>query len=83
VTTVVQSVAMVMVAVTGLSVVLTRNPLNQVIVFALFGSSLAVLFLTLQAPDVALSEMVVGAVAYPAMILLTLAKVRNRERDQG
>jgi uncharacterized MnhB-related membrane protein len=34
----------------------------------------------LQAPDVALSGIVVGAVAFPAMILLTLAKVRNRER---
>jgi len=41
---------------------------------------LAVLFFTLQAPDVALSEIVVGAVALPLMILLTLAKVRGGEK---
>ncbi len=77
---VLQAVAMVLVGLLALATVRTRNPVHQVIVFALFGSALAVLFLVVQAPDVALSEIVVGAVAYPAMILLTLAKVRNRER---
>ena len=80
--TVVQAVAMVLVAVLGLAVVLTREPLHQVMVFALFGGSLAVLFLVVQAPDVSLSEIVVGAAAMPAMMLLTLAKVRNRERRE-
>jgi energy-converting hydrogenase B subunit D len=78
--TLVQAVAMVLVGVLGLAVVLTREPLHQVMVFALFGSSLAVLFLVVQAPDVSLSEIVVGATAMPAMMLLTLAKVRHRER---
>jgi energy-converting hydrogenase B subunit D len=73
-------VVMLGVAVLGLATVLTRNPLSQLIVFSLFGMSLALLFLVLQAPDVALSEIVVGAVAYPIMVLLTLAKVRERER---
>jgi uncharacterized MnhB-related membrane protein len=49
-------------------------------VFALFGSALAVLFLVVQAPDVGLSEIVVGAVAWPAMVLFTLAKARERDR---
>jgi len=77
---VVQGVAMVLVGVLALATVRTRNPVHQSIVFALFGAAFAVLFLVLQAPDVALSEIVVGAVASPAMILLTLAKVRHRER---
>jgi energy-converting hydrogenase B subunit D len=77
---VVQAVAMVLVGVIGLAVVLTRNPLHQAMVFSLFGSALAVLFLVVQAPDVALSEIVVGTAALPAMMLLTIAKVRNRER---
>jgi len=72
-------VVMLVVAVLGLAVVLTRDPLQQVIVFALFGTGLAVLFLILQAPDVALSNIVVG-LAYPVMVLLTLAKIRERER---
>ena len=72
-------VVMLVVAVLGLGVVLTRDPLRQVIVFTLFGTGLAVLFLVLQAPDVALSSIVVG-LAYPVMVLLTLAKIRERER---
>ena len=38
---------------------------------------LGILFFVFQAPDVALSEIVVGAVAAPLMILLALAKVRG------
>ena len=59
--------------------VLTRDPLPQVIVFSLFGTALAVLFLIVQAPDVALSNIVVG-LAYPVMVLFTLAKIRSRQR---
>ena len=40
---------------------------------------LAVLFLVFQAPDVTLSELTVGAVALPIILLLTLAKIRKRE----
>ena len=79
-TSMVQAVAMGLVGVLGLAVVLTREPLHQVMVFALFGASLSVLFLVVQAPDVSLSEIVVGGAAMPAMLLLTLAKVRSRER---
>ena len=75
----VEVVVMVLVAALGLLVVLTKDPLPQVIVFSLFGTALAVLFLLVQAPDVALSNIVVG-LAYPAMVLLTLAKIRERER---
>jgi energy-converting hydrogenase B subunit D len=39
----------------------------------------AVLFLVFQAPDVTLSELTVGAVAQPIILLLTLAKVRKPE----
>ena len=35
-----------------------------------------------QAPDVAFSQIVVGAVALPLMVLLALAKIRNREVKQ-
>jgi uncharacterized MnhB-related membrane protein len=41
---------------------------------------LAVLFLAFQAPDVTLSELTVGAVLLPAVLLLTLAKVRKKEQ---
>ena len=76
----VQAVVMVLVAGLGLAVAVTRDPLRQLLPYSLLGGALAVLFLVLQAPDVALSGIVVSAVAYPAMILLALAKVRNREK---
>jgi len=41
---------------------------------------LAVLFLAFQAPDVTLSELAVGAVLLPTVLLLTLAKVRKKEQ---
>jgi energy-converting hydrogenase B subunit D len=72
---VLQGVLLVLVAVGGTAVVLTRDPLRQAIVAGVFGLLLGVLFFAFQAPDVALSQIVVGAVALPVMIVLTLAKL--------
>jgi uncharacterized MnhB-related membrane protein len=69
-----QAVALLMVAGAGTGVVLTRDPLLQSMAASLFGLLLSLLFTVLQAPDVALSEIVVGAVAYPLMVVLTVAK---------
>ncbi|MFL5798116.1 MAG: Na(+)/H(+) antiporter subunit B [Actinomycetota bacterium] len=82
-TDVVQAVAMILVGGLALATVLTREPLYQAMVYSLFGATLAVLFLVVQAPDVSLSEIVVGAVAWPAMVLFTLAKARHRDRRSG
>jgi uncharacterized MnhB-related membrane protein len=82
--TAVQAVALIVVAVTGTAVVMTRDPARQALVASVFGLSLAVLFLAFQAPDVALSQIVVGAVALPAMIMLALRKIIRREEvDRG
>ena len=78
--TVLQAVALVAVAAGGTAVVLTRDPMRQVIVTGFVGLLLAILFFVLQAPDVALSQIVVGGVALPVMALLTLAKLRERAR---
>ena len=61
------------------AVVLIRVPVRQVLAVSVYGLLLAVLFLAFQAPDVTLSELTVGAVVLPAVLLLTLAKVRKRE----
>jgi len=82
-TDVVQLVVMVLVGAFALATVLTREPLHQAIVVSLFGAVIAVLFLVVQAPDVALSAIVVGAVAWPAMLLFTLAKARDHDRRGG
>jgi len=73
-----QGALLTLVALSGLGVVTARDPLRQTIMVSLFGLLLGLLYLTLQAPDVALSALVVGAVALPLMILLALAKVKGQ-----
>jgi energy-converting hydrogenase B subunit D len=74
-----------LVAAGGTAVVLTRDPLNQAIVASFYGLVLGIMFLVFQAPDVALSQITVGAVALPLMIVLALAKVHalagGRKKD--
>ena len=72
---VLQGVLLVLVAVGGTTVVLVRDPLRQSIVAGVFGLLLGVLFFAFQAPDVALSQIVVGSLVLPAMLVLTLAKL--------
>lgn len=80
---VLQGTLLVLVAVGGTAVVLVRDPLRQAIVTGVFGLLLGLLFFAFQAPDVALSQIVVGSVALPAMIVLTLAKLaRSRGSDE-
>ena len=80
--TVVQAITLVVVALGGTAVSLARDPARQALCASVFGLSLAILFFAFQAPDVALSQIVVGAVALPAMILLALGKVRRRDEAQ-
>ena len=75
-----QGTLLVLVAVGGTAVVLVRDPLRQAIVASVFGLLLALLFFAFQAPDVALSQIVVGTVALPSMIILTLAKLARLRR---
>ena len=77
--TVLEAVVLVLAAVTATCVVLSRDPLRQAMVASIYGLVLGILFFVFQAPDVALSQTVVGAVALPLMILLALAKVRGGE----
>lgn len=72
-----QLVALLLVAVGATAVVAVRDPLRQAVVASLYGLILGILFFVFQAPDVALSQTVVGAVALPLMILLALAKVKD------
>ena|ERR1700734_3326444 len=77
---VLQVTLLVLVAAGATAVVLTREPVRQVIVLSGYGVLLAALFMAFQAPDVTLSELTVGAVALPMLLLLALAKVKRREK---
>jgi len=74
-----QIVVLVLVAAGALVVVRTKDRVRLVLVLSVYGILLAVLFFVFQAPDVTLSELTVGAVALPVVLLLTLAKIKKRE----
>lgn len=75
--------ALTLVALTGTAVVATNMPERQAVTLSFFGIALTVLFLTLQAPDVALSQLGVGAAVVPLMVMLTIRTINARHaRDQ-
>lgn len=71
-----QGAVLLGVALVATLVVLTRDPLKQIIGFTFYGLVLTIMFFVFQAPDVGLSEIVVGAIVIPLMTLLTLAKLK-------
>jgi energy-converting hydrogenase B subunit D len=73
--------SLTLVGLLGVAVVLTRDPLRQVMVNGLFGLALVLLFALLQAPDVAISMAVVSTFAYPAVLLMTIYRVGGRSRE--
>lgn len=72
-----QAVVIGLTAAAGLAVVLTRDLVRLALMTSVFGLVLVVLFLVLQAPDVALSELVVGAVGFPLVIAVAIALDRS------
>ena len=79
-----QTVVLIFVLIAGTAVALTRKPVEQAVGLSFYGLILALMFLVFQAPDVALSQIAVGAVVLPLMILLALAKIRRtRQGDES
>ena len=77
---VLQVAILVLVAAGATIVALSKTPVRQVVALSSYGLLLALLFLAFQAPDVTLSELTVGAVALPVLLLLALAKVQGRRK---
>jgi energy-converting hydrogenase B subunit D len=73
-----QAAALLVVVVTGTAVALLGDPLRQTLVLAIYGFALTLLFFVFQAPDVALSELVVSGVGLPVIILAALRKVAQQ-----
>ena len=70
-------VVLTLVAAAGTAVVMTNAPERQAVTFAYFGITLTLLFLALQAPDVALSQLAVGTAFSPLMVMLAIRKIRR------
>lgn len=80
--TLLQIAALAAVAIGGGAVVAAADPLRQTLVLGIYGIAMTMLFFVFQAPDVALSEIVVSTVGLPVMALLALRKVREHEQER-
>jgi energy-converting hydrogenase B subunit D len=76
-----QAIAMVAMGIVGTAVVLARDPLRQALVLGIYGMTMIAAFFALQAPDVALSAIVITTVGLPPMVLLALRKLREYEHE--
>jgi uncharacterized MnhB-related membrane protein len=75
-----QAVALLFTALASLLVVLAKDLVRQALLFSLYGFALVVLFLVFQAPDVALSALVVSGIAYPVVLVGAIARVRGARK---
>ena len=71
---------LILVAASATGVVLTRNPVSQAVTLSFYGLVMSLMFFIYQAPDVALSQVVIGAVTLPLLVLLALAKIKRDSR---
>jgi len=74
-----QIAVILLVALGALATVLTRDIVRLALVSGFYALTLVVFFLVLQAPDVALSELVVGAIGFPMVIVVAIVRERGDE----
>jgi uncharacterized MnhB-related membrane protein len=75
-----QSVTVLFAALGALGVVLARDLVRQAVLLSIYGFALVALFVVFQAPDVALSALVVSGVAYPFVLVGAIARVRGARK---
>jgi uncharacterized MnhB-related membrane protein len=76
--TAIVAVTLGLVALGGTVIVFTSDPLRQAVTLSIYGLVLAVVFLELSAPDVALSQIGVSSAIVPLIIMLAIRKIRAR-----
>ncbi|MYX96720.1 DUF4040 domain-containing protein [Streptomyces sp. SID486] len=75
-------VTLLLVAAAATAAVAQRDPARQALVLSVQGVLLASLFTVLQAPDVGLSQLAVGAALTPLLIMLCVRRTRRRGRSK-
>jgi energy-converting hydrogenase B subunit D len=72
------AVALTLVLLGGVAVVFSDDPQRQAVTLSVYGLLMTVLFFLLSAPDVALSQVVVGTAIVPLMVMLAVRKIRGQ-----
>lgn len=78
--TIVVAIALTLVLAGAVAVVFTDDPERQAVTLSVYGLLMGVLFVLLAAPDVALSQIVIGTAIVPLMVMLTIRKIRGDRR---
>lgn len=74
------TVALTLVLLGATATVLTANPSRQAVMLSIYGGLLGVLFMTLSAPDVALSQIGVGTAIVPLVVMLAIRRIQSPRR---
>jgi energy-converting hydrogenase B subunit D len=74
---VLQVVVLVLTAAGAAGLVVARDPVRLVLLSSIYALVLGVLFTVFQAPDVALSQLVVGAIVFPLVLAVAITKERG------
>jgi len=67
-----------LIGVTAFVIVRTDDVTNQLLALGFYGLLFALMFFVFQAPDVALSQITVGAIALPLMVMLAITRMKHR-----
>jgi energy-converting hydrogenase B subunit D len=76
-------VCLTVITICAVLVVRLRNLNGAVMALSAVGTMMSLLFVVLGAPDVAHSEVVVGAIAMPVLYLVAIGKTRADVPDRG
>lgn len=73
---------LLLVAVSAWGIVTTHDATEQVIALGFYGLLMSLVFFFFRAPDVALSQITVGAVALPLMVMLAISRMKFHRATQ-
>jgi uncharacterized MnhB-related membrane protein len=71
-----------LIAMSALALVRTDDVTSQTISLSFYGLLLALMFFLFRAPDVALAQITVGAIALPLMVMLAITRMKHREETR-
>ncbi len=76
---VVECLLLLILLITGIAAPLQKQPLIVVISFTTFGLAMSVIWMILQAPDLAITEAAVGTGVSGVLFFLTLRRIRQMQ----
>ncbi len=79
--TLLTTATLILAALAGTGVVFARTPQRQVFAMGANGLVLSLLFMALQAPDVAFAELIIGAASLPLLFFVVLTRTRMDRSD--